>query len=94
MGGKPASSQRIARQEFETQRQDTEEKQEQSQLHIENMAASQPAVKLLLDTRETANDATSSKGQISIATESWLDRATAKAHASMRKKNKDDFGLQ
>lgn len=89
MGNRPANATRIARQQSTTHRQGTEQKQQQSALRVESMEVSQPAVKLLLDAREAASDTLTLKGQISIATESWLDRATAKAKASMYEKSKD-----
>lgn len=92
MGDRPSTSQRVARQQPTIGRQGTEQQQQQSALNVENMA-SQPVVKLLLDARETANDGALLKGQISIATESWLDRAAAKAKASMHEKNKDEPAL-
>ena len=82
----------MARQQSTTDRQSTEQQHRQIAVNDKNMA-SQPVVKLLLDARETANDAAPLKGRISIATESWLDRATAKAKASMREKNKDESVL-
>lgn len=85
VGDKPPNSARVARQQSTMDRQGTE----QSTLHVEKMEASQP-VKLLLDARGTASDGTSSAGKISIATETWLDRATAKAKASMRERGKDN----
>ena len=89
VGDRPANAKRIARQQSTTLQQGTEQKQPQSALHVESMGVSQPAVKLLLDAGETASDIPFLKGQISIATESWLDRATAKAKASMHEKSKD-----
>lgn len=90
VGDEAPSSTRIARQQSTTGRQDTEQNLQQSALHVESMKeASQPAVKLLLDARGTASDGASSPGKISIATETWLDRATAKAKASMRARDTD-----
>lgn len=76
----------LAKQQSTTDRQGTE--QPQTALPAETMQASQPAVKLLLDARKTASDSGPS-GRIVIATESWLERATAKAKASMRDRSGD-----
>ena len=66
-----------------------QQEQQQSTLHAEKMQANQPVVKLLLDARKSDSDR-GSPGKISIATESWLERATAKARASMRERSKND----
>lgn len=89
MGDKTPNSARIARQQPTMDRQGTEQKQQQGALHGESMEASRQAVKLLLDARKTASDGASVGGKVFVATETWLDRATAKAKASMRARDTD-----
>lgn len=79
---------KLARQQSTTDRGDTQQGQHQTVPPTQNMQANLPAVKLLLDARKTANDRDAS-GKILISTESWLERATAKAKASVREKIDD-----
>ena len=76
----------LARQQSTTDRQGTE--QQHTAPPAGDPRASQPAVKLLLDARKTASNR-GPAGKILIATESWLERATAKAKASLHDRGHD-----
>lgn len=75
------SSTSFARQRSTADRQSTQTEKHASN----NMEAVQPVTKLLLDARKTPTHYFPA-GNISVATESWLDRATAKAKASVQER--------
>ncbi len=72
----------FARQRSAAERQGQEQQQQQSLQDAETVNATHPAVKLTLNAINS-NTAGRSAGQIHLAAESWLDRATAKARAKM-----------
>ena len=82
------SSTSFARQRPTAARQSMEQEQQQTQEHVEEMNATQPVVKLVLDARKQGSHE-SEFGRVSVATETWLERATAKAKASIREKSVD-----
>ncbi len=81
----------IARQRPTIGRHGEEEHQQQSTQHAQELEATQPVVKLELTASRTGHagdnpNTNSAAGQIYIGTESWLDRARAKAQAKVRER--------
>jgi len=78
----------FARQRSAAERQGQEQQQQQQSLQdAETVHATHPAVKLTLNASSSDN-AGRSCGQIHLAAESWLDRATAKARAKMAERSR------
>lgn len=72
----------LARQKSAAERPGHEQQQQQSLQDVETVHATHPAVHLTLNA-SSRDHAGRSGGQIHLAAESWLDRATAKARAKM-----------
>lgn len=77
----------FARQRTAAERQGQEQQQQQSLQDAETVHATHPAVTLTLNASSRDN-AGRLGGQIHLAAESWLDRATAKARAKMAERNR------
>ena len=78
----------FARQRTAAERQGQEQQQQQQSLQdADTVHATHPAVKLTLNA-SSSDTAERSGGQIHLAAESWLDRATAKARAKMAERSR------
>jgi len=77
----------FARQRSAAERQGQEQQQQQSVQDAETVHATHPAVKLTLNA-SSCDTAGRSGGQVHLAAESWLDRATAKARAKMAERSR------